>query len=790
MRLLTFGGLSVSGVPYRREKPLLLLTYLSLEGPQARRHLANLFWPDAANPMNSLAQHLIRLRPLPGAVSEVDQQVEAHLPCDVLEFRAHLRAGRLHDATDLATGPFLHGLHLDLNTDLEEWLLETRDALGAEVRAARLALAELAHARGETSEALAQADRAYHAPGAAPCPPEDLLRLWAVAGHAEQPLTLALRRDAADLQLPLPAPAPPTTEVHLIGRTAELAAVSALRAGQTGWVSGAAGLGKTALLRALSARGWRFLPARPDAPLATLAPLSVRPLRTLSDAVEFLHDPRLKLAVDDWDALDDLTREALRRTARHGSGAALVIAARTPPPFTPALHLPLQVLSDDDLVAFPGAFDATSGHPILLTAFLQGAPPERALAAHLTHLGPGLLPLYLTLTAQEVPDLSATRAALGIDAATLTGALDQLIREGLARPDGTVQPLAPARALLAAEGHEAALIHLRLARHLDPDRAWPHWQAAQHLWEPADASACATAAYQHATRQRAQGQAWAAVTTLEDAPPSPDGLLLRGWALLDLGRAPEALRVTEALPLSDDVRAMRAAAHLYCGQPREAQALAAPVAPALSAAYAHAQSTLAHAADRLGEPEVAAAYHRTSANIWHLLGDAARHTEAQVHLTTLNCLSRGASLDRFADLHRAAHTPALQGTVLLNSAHVHHRAGRLDEALTLGEQAERCYRTTGDQVGLANALNTQAVIHHLRNRVEDARPLYRDGLDLARQAGHVNLISLIASNLAEIEGRVEDALQIITFLRQVGHHVQAEHLIQQFKDAPDGLRPP
>lgn len=570
--------------------------------------------------------------------------------------------------------------------------------------------------------------------------------------------------------------------MHLIGRTAELAAVSALRAGQTGWVSGAAGLGKTALLRALSARGWRFLPARPDAPLATLAPLSARPLRTLSDAVELLHDPRPKLAVDDWDTLDDLTREALHRTARHGSGAALIIAARTPPPFTPALHLPLQVLSDEDLAAFPGAFDATSGHPVLLTAFLQGAPPERALAAHLTHLGPSLLPLYLTLTAQEAPDLSATRAALGIDAATLTGVLDQLSREGLARPDGTVQPLAPARALLAAEGHEAALIHLRLARHLDPDRAWPHWQAAQHLWEPADASACAAAAYRHAIRQRAQGQAWAAVTTLEGAPPSPDGLLLRGWTLLDLGRAPEALRVTEALPLSDDVRAMRAAAHLYCGQPREAQALAAPIAPA--------QSTLAHAADRLGEPEVAAAYHRTSANIWHLLGDDARHTEAQVHLTTLDCLSRGASLDRFTDLHRAAHTPALQGTVLLNSAHVHHRAGRLDEALTLGEQAERCYRTTGDQVGLANALNTQAVVYHLRDQVTDAQPRYREALDLARQAGHVNLISLIASNLAEIEGRLEDALQIITFLRQVGHHVQAEHLIQQFKDAPDGLRPP
>ncbi|GGL11407.1 tetratricopeptide repeat protein [Deinococcus radiotolerans] len=789
MKLLTFGGLTVTGVTYRREKPLLLLTYLSLEGPQARRHLADLFWPDAANPMNSLAQHLIRLRPLSGAVVETDQQVEAHLACDALDFRARLRAGQLPEAAELATGPFLHGLHLDLSPELEEWVLDTRETLGAEARAAHLALAELTHAQGHLDQALTHADRAYHAPGAAPCAPEDLLRLWAVAGLTEQPLSLAVRRDAAELQLPLPSFTAPTG-APLLGRDAELDTLGALPAGQTAWLSGAAGFGKTALLRALTSRGWRHLPARTDHPYATFGPLSPRPPRTLPDVLDLLHDPRLKLAVDDWDALDEPTREALTQTARHATGAALIIAARTPPAFPPALHLPLQVLTEVNLAAHPGAFAATGGHPALLTAFLQGAPPERGLADHLTHLGPDLLGLFLTLTAQDAPDLRATRAALGTDAASLSRALEQLTREGLTQPDGTVRALTPARALLAAEPHEAALIHLRLARHLPPGQAWPHWHAARHLWETSDVPGCAAAAFEHATVQRSRGASWAAVTTLEAAPPTPDGLLLRGWALLDLGRAPEALRVTEALPLSDDVRALRAAAHLYCGQPREAQALATPVAPALSAAYAHAQSTLGHAADRLGDLDAAAAHYRAAANIWHLIGDDARHTEAQVHLTTLDCLSRGAPLDRFTDLHRAAETPALQGTVLLNSAHVHHRAGLLDEALTLGAQAERCYRTTGDQVGLANALNTQAVVYHLRDRVTDARPRYREALNLAQQAGHVNLISLIASNLAEIEGRFEDALQIITFLRQVGHDVQADHLIQQFKDAPDGLRSP
>ena len=62
--LHTLGGLRWGESAFRREKPLLLLAYLALEGQQARPRLARLFWPDAANPANSLAQHLVRLRPL------------------------------------------------------------------------------------------------------------------------------------------------------------------------------------------------------------------------------------------------------------------------------------------------------------------------------------------------------------------------------------------------------------------------------------------------------------------------------------------------------------------------------------------------------------------------------------------------------------------------------------------------------------------------------------------------------------------------------------------------------
>ncbi|BBN94285.1 hypothetical protein DEGR_10180 [Deinococcus grandis] len=212
MKLLTLGGLRVDGATYRREKPLLLLAYLLLEGPQPRRRLADLFWPDAANPMNSLAQNLIRLRPL-GAITETDQRVEAHLPCDAADFRAHHRAARWTEATTTYTGEFLEGLRLDLTPDLEEWLLDTRDTLASEARAAHLTLAEHHHARAEPTPAHAHAERAYRTP-AHPLPSRGPHPTVAPARqHRPPPLTLHLRRDADDLGLRLPTPhhPPPTT---------------------------------------------------------------------------------------------------------------------------------------------------------------------------------------------------------------------------------------------------------------------------------------------------------------------------------------------------------------------------------------------------------------------------------------------------------------------------------------------------------------------------------------------------------------------------------------------------
>ncbi|MFC6750388.1 hypothetical protein [Deinococcus aquaticus] len=174
----------------------------------------------------------------------------------------------------------------------------------------------------------------------APCDPEDLLRLWQILGLSDHPLTLTLRRDASELGLTLHAPAPTPPTHTLIGRATELDILNHLPAGQIAWISGPPGIGKTALIDSLAHTGWRVLPARGGLPLATLEPLSAHPLGSAADALNLLRDTRLKLALDDWEDMDETTRATLTLAARQHPGATIAITARQPPPCPPTTTSP------------------------------------------------------------------------------------------------------------------------------------------------------------------------------------------------------------------------------------------------------------------------------------------------------------------------------------------------------------------------------------------------------------------------------------------------------------------
>jgi DNA-binding SARP family transcriptional activator len=165
LHLETLGGLRLVGVEFQRPKPLLLLAYLSLEGPKPRRDLTTLFFSDSDQQADALSTTLRRLRAV-NVIDESGGRVAATVTCDANLLREHFEQGHLERVLELYSGVFAAGLSGHLGTDLEEWVFQTRERLAGLVRVAHLELGERALEQGDTRHALKHAEAATHVPGA------------------------------------------------------------------------------------------------------------------------------------------------------------------------------------------------------------------------------------------------------------------------------------------------------------------------------------------------------------------------------------------------------------------------------------------------------------------------------------------------------------------------------------------------------------------------------------------------------------------------------------------------
>lgn len=147
------GTLRHEGDVSLRPKPLLLLTYLGLEGPTARSRLVELFGAGAADPADAVATTLRRARPGLVLAGAGDDRLATSLGSDALTFRERALAG--DDAAALARyrGPFLDGLALSLGVELEEWCMDTREALARLAVTVHMRQACAALAAGERERA-------------------------------------------------------------------------------------------------------------------------------------------------------------------------------------------------------------------------------------------------------------------------------------------------------------------------------------------------------------------------------------------------------------------------------------------------------------------------------------------------------------------------------------------------------------------------------------------------------------------------------------------------------------
>jgi predicted ATPase/DNA-binding SARP family transcriptional activator len=206
MQLKTLGELHLVSSDLKRPVPLLLACYLSLEGPQERRHLAELFWPSAANGLANLSSALYRLNESSSepVIAGNKVKVWSHLECDAQTLLTLLDKNQIEEASKLYGGRFLDGFFLDhWSNELEEWVYTTREILADRMRQGLINLAETQARKGNYKDAATHADAAFTLPGSTPLEPEQLEQLYKImlAGNSNQVATL--RKAAAEFALEL-----------------------------------------------------------------------------------------------------------------------------------------------------------------------------------------------------------------------------------------------------------------------------------------------------------------------------------------------------------------------------------------------------------------------------------------------------------------------------------------------------------------------------------------------------------------------------------------------------------
>ncbi|GAA5437999.1 tetratricopeptide repeat protein [Deinococcus aquaticus] len=769
--LLTFGALRAAQVPFRREKPLLLLAYLSLRGPQERRAVARLFWPDATDPMNSLSVALGQLRRASSTLALVhttDTQLTTTLTCDVPALLRACADTDLSGAQTLYRGAFAAGLpDADLSDELAGWVTATREHCAATYRDLLLGQARQA-AETDALRAGEWAAQAYAVAGAAPpAPPlfRELHVLLRAAGHPDVPL---LERDAASLNVTLSAPAPP-----LPGRQAELQQLTHLSAGETLWVRGPAGIGKSALLRAVPAG--TLLRARTGQPYATLLGLPDLPHPPPADGpgwARHLGAQPGPLLIDDWETCDPESRRALLSLSATRSGPPLILASREgPPTLLPQLILrPLPAGNAQEHAE-------TGGLPALRPAGRGGLSLADAYAALLAPHAPRVRQLLACLGVQDTPDLRATQAALEFGGDDMAAALERLRQAYLL--EGT-RPTAPAalRAWLDTQPSLETEVLTLLAAQLLPTDALGHYLRAHALTGSSDFPGFQAALAGRARALLAADRHVEAHELLRPHARSPGTRLLLARALDAMGHHREALGILGDLPDTPLVQVYRGRAVWRLGDREQATVLANAGLNGDMEARAQAFNLLSSLA--LAAQEYAQAHDgaQRSAGLFLLLGDDLM----RLKMTCVQAVAaQHLGLDVSALLREMLDAPLdhLPPQMLLNIGWVLEERGQLEEALGYARQAAASAERTHDLSVAATAWNNVGVLNHKQGHPEPAAAAYRQAIGIARQSGEVRVLAMALGNLAELQESLPLIDEALNILEGAGHDDLASYFRQQ-----------
>jgi tetratricopeptide (TPR) repeat protein len=778
MRLRTLGGVVLEGSNFTRIKPLLLLSFLAVEGSKDRRYLSEFFWPGASDGLNSLSRALSQLRKdAPGAIDADEQRVWTAVPCDTQEFLEALDSKNIEKSVTLYQGAFLDGAYLqDWGEELEEWVYAKRELFASYAQEALLSLAEDDAARGRFAEAARRAEAAFTLSGAPIPEPENFPRYYAllVAGNSSLAVKLKEEADGYGISLKIKSEeAKGRLQVAFVGREKEKAKLEKLAKGQWAWVSGSPGIGKTSLLRGLSGT---YLPARSGLPYATLEPLLGS---TIEDGEELMLRKLSKLEgvwlLDPWEWMDQESQKILRRLRDVRPASKVIIASREKAPFRVDTELELASLSKQDLQRYPEAWEKTEGLPALVGAFLRGEPLEEALETRLKALPKHCEEVYLALSLLENPDPALVRRALGLKANAMAHAFEALLQAGLVAASGKAHAPQAAKELLESHSLSTSQLAIKLARELDGLEAYPLYSLSKLLWEDDDLPKVQQAYLAWANELLRRGFPQRASETLSDAPKGDEITLLRGRALERSGLFKEALKELEGLKETSEVLALKGALYWRLGKPEEAKIASESALSGDMEARAEALNTLGHLARSEGNYKDAESFARRAAALWRSLGNQARLTSALNSLGIAKAMAGEKAESAFQEaLEVAGENLAERAVVMLNIGMVYERNQDVKIASESYKEAAQLSEVAGSILTAANAWNNLGVLYHKSQNTDYANQAYQKALDLSQKAGEHVMLGMIMANLAELNGDVEAWKEALRILEEAGHKEEAD----------------
>ena len=778
MLLRTFGGLAIEGTSFRRLKPLLLAAYLSQAGPTPRRYLAEIFWPGASDAMNSLSVALSQLRRgAPGAVEADEIQAWTNLDSDAAQLRQAFEAGDYELVAERYSGAFLQGVELEMGEELENWLFETREVLARTAREALLRSAELKAGRSRFEEAGRLAEQALRVSGAGEPEPEELVRFGLLLAAARSPLVAEIRRTAREYGLSLDLDsegARARVASVLVGRERELERLSGLREGEWAWITGASGMGKTALLKQLEGT---FLPARQGLPYATVEPL----LADTLGANEMLMLRRLSslegtVLLDDWEQIDEESRKLLTKLRQLRPPLRLVIASDCPPVLPVEVELHLGPISGEALGPYADSLEQTGGLPELVGALMRDDPVEAALERRLDQVGATARELYLALALLDRGDVPVVRRALALSSAATGAALGELLPTGLVEASGAVRARQSALDYLESRPAEMGRLALLLARQLRGVEAFPLYERSRAFWEESDIPQVSEAYLAWGEELLRRGFASRSAELLAEAPASPGVTLLWSRALEQAGRYKEALERLDSLPDDALVSAFKSALFWRLGRPEEAREAADRGLEGETEARAEALNTLGVLARSQGSYEEAASYARRAAALWRTLGNQNRWVSALNNLGIAGALQDEPAEEVFAEaLEAAGENALLRARTLLNVGWAREQQGAPELAEEAFREAARLAAEAGVTEVAAWAWNNLGVLFHRQSQQEKARESYEQALVLAQQAGEQRILGMVMANLAELTTDYEAWEEALRILEKSGHEIIARN---------------